>query len=152
MAGTSFYMFWFRLIPEMFSSFSAAFSYGHAFVCFSARLAVHYFAVYSVLGSKIKQTSTATATSKMVVWGCVIVLCSFLYRCLQNFTKQREKSHILNIWENVNYTTAYLKFLCRILKLSYIICLEYFWRYRKTEWIQILASSRFVDWALSRFF
>ena len=60
-------MFWFRLIPEMFSAFSAAFSYGRAFVCFSARLAVHYFAVYFVLGSKIKQTSTATATSKMVV-------------------------------------------------------------------------------------
>ena len=33
---------------------------GHL-VCFSARLAVHYFAVYSVLGSLIKQTSTAEA-------------------------------------------------------------------------------------------
>ena len=51
MAGTSFYMFWFRFIPEMFSALSAAFFYGRAFVCFSARLALHYFAVYSVLGS-----------------------------------------------------------------------------------------------------
>ena len=37
------------------------------FVCFSARLAVHYFAVYSVLGSPIKQISTATTTSAMAV-------------------------------------------------------------------------------------
>ena len=62
MAGTSFYMFWFRFIPEMFSALSAAFFCGQAFVRFSAHLAVHYFAVYS-----IKQTSTATATSAMAV-------------------------------------------------------------------------------------
>ena len=55
MAGTSYYMFWFRFIPEMFSALSAAFLYGRAFICFSACLAVHYFAVYSVLGSLIKQ-------------------------------------------------------------------------------------------------
>ena len=36
---------------EDFSSLSAAFLCGRAFVCFSAGLAVHYFAVYSVLGS-----------------------------------------------------------------------------------------------------
>ena len=56
MAGTSYYMFWFRFIPEMFSALSAAFLYGRAFICFSACLAVHYFAVYSVLGSLVKQT------------------------------------------------------------------------------------------------
>ena len=39
---------------------------GH-FGCFSVRLAFHYFAVYSVLGSLIKQTSTATVTSAMAV-------------------------------------------------------------------------------------
>ena len=39
---------------------------GH-FVCFSARLAFHYVAVYSVLGSLIKQTSTATVTSAIAV-------------------------------------------------------------------------------------
>ena len=50
-AGTSFYMFGFRFVPERFSALSAAFFYGRAFVCFSARLAVHYFAIYSVLGS-----------------------------------------------------------------------------------------------------
>ena len=50
MAGTSFYMFWFRFIPDIFSALSAAFLYGRAFVCFSARLALHDFAVYSVLG------------------------------------------------------------------------------------------------------
>ena len=39
---------------------------GHL-VCFPARLAVHYFAVCLVLGSYIKQTSTATAMSAMAV-------------------------------------------------------------------------------------
>ena len=53
MAGRSFYMFWFRFIPEMFSALSAAFLCGQAFVCFSAGLAVHYFAVYSVLAGKL---------------------------------------------------------------------------------------------------
>ena len=47
MAGTSFYIFWFRFIPEMFSTLSAAFLCGQAFVCFYGRLAVRYFAVYS---------------------------------------------------------------------------------------------------------
>ena len=62
MAGRSFYTFWFRFIPEMFCAGSAAFLYGRAFVFVSARLAVHYFAVYLVLGSFIKQTLTATST------------------------------------------------------------------------------------------
>ena len=45
MAGTSFYMFWFRFITEIFSALSAAFcAVGHV-VTFSVRLAVHYFAV-----------------------------------------------------------------------------------------------------------
>ena len=51
MTGAPFYMFWFRFMPEMFSALSAAFLYGRAFVClfvFFARLAVHYFTVYSV--------------------------------------------------------------------------------------------------------
>ena len=42
------FLFWSRFIPETFSAFSAAFLCGRAFVCFSARLAVHYFAVYSL--------------------------------------------------------------------------------------------------------
>ena len=42
MAGTSFYMFWFRFIPEMFSALSAAFLGSRTFRLFSARLAVHY--------------------------------------------------------------------------------------------------------------
>ena len=51
MAGASFYMFWLRFIPEMLSALSAAFLCGRAFVCLSARLAVHDFAVYWILGS-----------------------------------------------------------------------------------------------------
>ena len=61
MAGRSFYVFWSPFIPEMFSAPSAAFLNGWAFVSFSARLAVHYFAAYLVLESLIKQTSTATS-------------------------------------------------------------------------------------------
>ena len=68
--GTSFYMFWFRFIPEMFSALSAAILYGRAFVRFSACLAIHYFGVYSVFGSlitrKLKQTTTATATGTLL--------------------------------------------------------------------------------------
>ena len=52
---------------KCFSTLSAAFLYGPAFGCFSACLAVRYFAVYSVLGSSIKQTSTTMATSAMAV-------------------------------------------------------------------------------------
>ena len=37
------------------------------FCLFCARLAVHYLAVYSILGSLIKQSLTATATSTMAV-------------------------------------------------------------------------------------
>ena len=44
-------MFWFRFIPKMFSALLAAFLCDRAFVCFSARLAVHHFAVNSFLGS-----------------------------------------------------------------------------------------------------
>ena len=57
----------FKFIPKMFSSLSAAFLHGRAFACFSARLAVHYLAVYSVLRSLIKQNTTAMTTSTMVV-------------------------------------------------------------------------------------
>ena len=59
------------------------------FRLFCGRLAVHYFAVYSVLGSLIKQTSTVTATSTMAVWACVIIFCSFLSLCLQKVKKHQ---------------------------------------------------------------
>ena len=48
MVGALFYMFWFRFIPEIFSAFSVAFLCGRAFVCFSARLAVHNSTVYNI--------------------------------------------------------------------------------------------------------
>ena len=50
-------------MAEMFSALSAVFLFGGAFVCLCALLAVHYLAVYSVLGSLIKQSLTAPATS-----------------------------------------------------------------------------------------
>ena len=58
---------------------------GH-FVCFSARLAAHYFAVYSVLGSKIKQTSTGDG-SVSVRYNFLFISCC----CLQKFTKQKRE-------------------------------------------------------------
>ena len=67
MAGTSFYMFGFVSYRRCFMHSQPLFCAGRALVCFSARLAVHYFAVCLVLGSYIKQTSTATATSAMAV-------------------------------------------------------------------------------------
>ena len=51
MAGASFYMFWFRFIPEMISALLIAFLYSQPFVCFPACLAVHNFAIYKDLGS-----------------------------------------------------------------------------------------------------
>ena len=52
MAGTSFYMFWFRFIPEMFSALSAGFLRSRAFRLFLC---------------SFKQGSTATATSAVAV-------------------------------------------------------------------------------------
>ena len=40
------------------------------FRLFRGRLAVHYLAVYSILGSLIKQSLTTTATSTMAVLAC----------------------------------------------------------------------------------
>ena len=84
MAGTSFYMFSFRFIQELFSALSAVFLYGQAFVCFSACLAVHCFAFSSILASLMKQTLTATAEYN----GCVSVryvhFFAALYKSSQN--------------------------------------------------------------------
>ena len=65
--GTSIYMFWFRFMPEMSSALSAAYLDGRAFVCFSACLAVHYFAVYTVWGVKL---SKLQLQRQRVQWLC----------------------------------------------------------------------------------
>ena len=65
MAGTSFYMFWFRFIPEMFSALSVAFLYDRAFVCFLLVWLFIIFPFIRVWGVEIAQTSTATAMSTM---------------------------------------------------------------------------------------
>ena len=67
-------------------------------------MAVHYLAVYSNLGSLITQSLTPTATGTMAVEACVIILCSFLCRCLQKVTKQQRETATFCILENVNYT------------------------------------------------
>ena len=61
-------LIWFNFVlwQRYFSALSAVFLFGRAFVCFCARLAVHYLAV-SVLGSLIKQSLKAKATSTSAV-------------------------------------------------------------------------------------
>ena len=66
-----------------------------------ARLAVHYSAAHSVLGSRFsKQTATATATSTIAVYTAVKILCLFFCRSLQNNTRRRHSS-ILRSPENI---------------------------------------------------
>ena len=97
MTGTSFCLFWWvRFIPEMFAALSAALYYGRASVCFFARLAGHYFAIYSVLGSykfsKLqRQRQRVQWLYKRALQFCV----HFFYRCLQKFTKQQHETYRL---------------------------------------------------------
>ena len=66
----------------MFSTLSAVFLFGRAFVCFSAPLAVHYFGVYSVLGSFSKRKGDCIGYN-----GCVSVRYDSLFISLPLFTK-----------------------------------------------------------------
>jgi len=57
----------------------------------------------------------------MAVIGCVIILCSFLCRCLQKVTKQQREIATFCIFEKRElYDGQFFKFLFRILTLSYI--------------------------------
>ena len=140
--GTSIYMFWFRFIPEMSSALSAAFLYGRAFVCFSACLAVHYFAVYTGLVCFKNQANfNGNGNGNGNAYnGCVSVRYNSLFISLPLFTKVHKttsrNSHIICIFQRTwTKRRPILKFLSRILRLSYIFCLGYFWQYRQTEWI-----------------
>ena len=62
-----FICFGFVSYHRCFCAGSTAFLCGRAFVFVSARLVVHYFVAYLVLGSFIKQTSTAMPSSTMAV-------------------------------------------------------------------------------------
>ena len=94
------------------------------FRLFYVHLTVHFLASYWILGSSIKQSLTATTTSTMAVyWACVIILCSFLCRCLQKVTKQQcEKATFLTFERTWSWTVRaqFLKFLFLNLSLSYI--------------------------------
>ena len=134
MAGTSSYNY--VLISfysrDFFCTLSRLFIY-RAFVCFvRVWLFIFWRAVYSMLGSFIKQSLTVTATSTMAVYACVLILCSFLWRCLQMVTKQQRGIATFYIFER-KWTVRgqFLKFLFRSdLMLSYLFCLGYFWHYR----------------------
>ena len=87
-----------------------------------------------------------------VQWLCkrVIILCSFLCHCLQRFTKQWEIATFCIFQRTWTMQRSIFNIFSRILKLSYMSCLGYFWQYRQTERIQILL--RFVDWILNKSF
>ena len=67
----------------------------------------------------------------------VLILCSFLCRCLQKVTKQQREIATFRIFENRElYDGQFLKFLFRNFDaFLHIFCLGYFWQCRQTEWI-----------------
>ena len=89
----------FRLIAEMSSALSAVFLFGWAFVCFVLAWLFSIWLFYSVLESLIKQT--LPATNAVAVQACVIILCSFLCRWLQNVTKQQREIASFCIFERM---------------------------------------------------
>ena len=64
MAGTSFYMFRFRFMPEMFSVLSAAFLGGRAFRLFFCSFGCSLFCCLFGFRELIKQTSTVTVNGR----------------------------------------------------------------------------------------
>ena len=110
MAGTSSYVLISFHSRDLLCTLSRLFVQpGFRFFC--ARLAVHYLAVYSVLGSLIKQSLRATATSTMVAG--VSVRYSSLFISLPLFTTGHKTTtwncHVLHIQGNLNYTKPILK-------------------------------------------
>ena len=106
MAGTSFYMFWFRFIPEMFSALSAAFLCSRAFRLFFCSFGCSLFCRF--LG--FREYGNGNECD-----GCVSVRYNFLFISLLLFTKVHKATtlnigtSVLLIWENVNFTTANFK-------------------------------------------
>ena len=156
MAETSLYMFWFRFwfhsrdvpcTPSCFFFFFFFFLPRPGLRMFCARSPVHYLSVYSILGSLIMQSLTATATSAMAVKACVIILCLFLRCCLQKVTlkQQREIATFCIFERKWTIREQFLKFVFGNLTLSYIFCSGYLWRYRQiTNWM--ILNSREIRW------
>ena len=154
MAGTSFYIFWFRFIPEMFSALSAALLCTRAlrlFLCsFGCSLFCRLFGFRELNQAKFNRNGKECD-------GCVSVRYNFLFISLLLFTKV----HKTTTW-NRHVNSAYLRerelYDGQFFKVSFVefwsrlTCSVWeFWHYilRQTEWIQLLA--RFIGWILSRF-
>ena len=151
MAGTYFYtcMFWFCFISEMFSALSVTFCMARRSFVF---LLVWLFIILLFIWFWEVNLSKLQLQQQRVQWLCkrVIILCSFLCRCLQRFTKQWEIATFCIFQRTWTMQRSIVNILSRILKVSYMSCLGYFWQYRQTERIQILL--RFVDWILNKSF
>ena len=151
MAGTYFYtcMFWFCFISEMFSALSVTFCMARRSFVF---LLVWLFIILLFIWFWEVKLSKLQLQQQRVQWLCkrVIILCSFLCRCLQRFTKQWEIATFCIFQRTWTMQRSIVNILSRILKVSYMSCLGYFWQYRQTERIQILL--RFVDWILNKSF
>ena len=136
MAETSLYMFWFRCIAEMFPVLSAIVLFGRAFVCF---VLVWLFIIWPFIWvsefNEPKLNGNGNEYNR-----CESVRCNSLFISSPLLTKVHPEvttwnSHVLDIWEKVNYTTTiFLKFLFRNLTLFYIFCLGYLWQ---TNWMNL---------------
>ena len=89
----------------MFPALSPVFLFDWAFVCFGACLVVHYFAVYSGLGSYTK-TTTASATTTLADYACIIIPCPFHCRSFRNNVKSAATFYIFKVIPQ--YCTAHL--------------------------------------------
>ena len=93
MAGTSFNMFWFHFIPEMFSALSADFMLSSGLLFDLRSFGCPLF--YRLFG--FRKFITANFNGTMAVLACVIIVCSFLCRCLQKVTKQQREIATLHM-------------------------------------------------------
>ena len=150
MAGASFYMFWFRFIPEMLSALSAAFLCSRAFRLFFCSFGCPLFC--RLFGFRELNEANVNGNGNECD-GCVSVSYNFLLISLLLFSKVHKTTtwnrHISSAYlrERELYDGQFLKFLLSSFEavLHYITISVL----RQTEWIQLLA--RFVGWILSRF-
>ena len=98
MAGKSFYMFWFRFMPEMFSALSVAFLCSRAFRLFFCSFGYSLFC--RLFGFRELNKANFNGNGNECD-DCVSVryLCSFLCRCLQKFTKHQHEIATFYIFE-----------------------------------------------------